>query len=67
MITMADKKNTIKLRVGEIPPYAQEDIGSGLVRIDSQVMQKLGIREGQAIEISCVFPSSDVLVTIIAL
>ncbi len=48
---MVDKKKVIKLRVGEIPPYAQEDIGSGLVRIDSQVMQKLGIREGQAIEI----------------
>ena len=48
---MSENKKSVKLRVGEIPPYAQEDIGSGFVRIDSKVMQKLGIREGQAVEI----------------
>ncbi len=41
----------VKLKVGEIPPNAQEDIGSGVVRIDSSVMEKLGIREGDAVVI----------------
>lgn len=41
----------IELRVGEIPPNAQEDIGSGIVRIDSSTLQKLGIREGDPLSI----------------
>ncbi|MDY6768722.1 MAG: hypothetical protein SVW02_01290, partial [Candidatus Nanohaloarchaea archaeon] len=41
----------MKLKVGEIPPNAQEDIGSGIVRIDSNVMEELGIREGDAVRI----------------
>ncbi|MDY6771153.1 MAG: CDC48 family AAA ATPase [Candidatus Nanohaloarchaea archaeon] len=43
--------NAVKLRVGEVPSTLQEDIGSGIVRIDSQVMEKLGIQEGDAIKI----------------
>ncbi|MFB6076606.1 MAG: AAA family ATPase, partial [Candidatus Nanohaloarchaea archaeon] len=41
----------INLKAGEIPPNAQEDIGSGIVRIDSNVMEKLEIREGDAVVI----------------
>ncbi|MCJ7429355.1 MAG: CDC48 family AAA ATPase [Candidatus Nanohaloarchaeota archaeon QJJ-5] len=43
--------NSVKLRVGEVPSTLQEDIGSGVVRIDSQVMQKLNIGEGDVIKI----------------
>lgn len=43
--------NAVKLRVGEIPPNAQKDIGTGVVRIDANVMQDLGIREGQVVTI----------------
>ncbi len=42
-----DKK--VKLRVGEVPPNAQQDIGRGIVRIDSKVMEELGIAEGDAV------------------
>ncbi|MCJ7478645.1 MAG: CDC48 family AAA ATPase [Candidatus Nanohaloarchaeota archaeon QJJ-7] len=42
---------SVKLKVGEIPPNAQEDIGSGIVRIDSNVMEELEIREGDAVRI----------------
>ncbi len=38
-----------KLKVAEIPPAAQEDIGSGTVRIDSNVMEEIGVREGDAV------------------
>ncbi len=50
---MADDNGsgTVKLKVGEIPPNAQEDIGSGIVRIDSSVMEKIGVREGDAVTI----------------
>jgi transitional endoplasmic reticulum ATPase len=44
-------EHTVKLRVGEVPSTLQEDIGSGIVRIDSQVMEKLGIREGDPVNI----------------
>ncbi len=40
---------TVKLRVGEVPPNAQQDIGRGIVRIDSKVMEELGIAEGDAV------------------
>ncbi len=46
-----DGGDSVKLKVGEIPPNAQEDIGSGIVRIDSNVMEELGIREGDAVRI----------------
>lgn len=44
--------NSVKLRVGEVPSTHQKDIGSGIVRIDSQVMQKLNIGEGDVIRIN---------------
>ncbi|MFB6245495.1 MAG: AAA family ATPase [Candidatus Nanohaloarchaea archaeon] len=47
---MAEDEN-VKLRVGEVPPNAQQDIGRGIVRIDSKVMEELGITEGDAVEI----------------
>ncbi|MFT4893202.1 MAG: transitional endoplasmic reticulum ATPase [Candidatus Nanohaloarchaea archaeon] len=42
---------SVKLRVGEVPPNAQQDIGKGIVRIDSKVMEELGVAEGEAVEI----------------
>ncbi len=39
---------TVKLRVGEVPPNAQQDIGRGIIRIDSKVMEELGVTEGDA-------------------
>ena len=45
---MADDED-VKLRVGEVPPNAQQDIGKGIVRIDSKIMEELGVREGEAI------------------
>ena len=41
----------VKLRVGEIPSTLQEDIGTGVVRIDSQVMNKLRVQEGDLVNI----------------
>ncbi len=41
----------VALRVGEIPANAQGDIGLGIVRIDYKIMQKLGIKEGDPVEI----------------
>jgi transitional endoplasmic reticulum ATPase len=46
---MTDEK--VKLRVGEVPPNAQQDVGKGIVRIDSKIMEEIGIREGDAVEI----------------
>ncbi len=40
-----------KLRVGEIPSALQEDIGTGIARIDSQVMKKIKVQEGDFIKI----------------
>ena len=40
---------SVKLRVGEVPPNAQQDIGKGIVRIDSKIMEELGVREGDAV------------------
>ncbi len=50
---MTDNKddNKVKLRVGEVPPNAQQDIGRGIVRIDSKVMEELNTREGDAVTI----------------
>jgi len=44
---MSEKE--IKLKVGELT--AREEAGRGIVRIDSKVMQELGIREGDIVEI----------------
>lgn len=41
----------ITLTVGEIPTYAQSDIGIGIIRINSNIMREIGVREGDAIEI----------------
>jgi transitional endoplasmic reticulum ATPase len=48
---MADDTKEVKLRVGEVPPNAQQDIGRGIVRIDSKIMEELGVREGEAVKI----------------
>jgi transitional endoplasmic reticulum ATPase len=45
---MTDDKS-VKLRVGEVPPNAQQDIGKGIVRIDSKIMEELDVREGEAV------------------
>jgi transitional endoplasmic reticulum ATPase len=45
------EEQPVKLRVGEVPPNAQQDIGRGIARIDSQVMEQLDVREGDAIKI----------------
>jgi transitional endoplasmic reticulum ATPase len=47
---MADpKENEIRLKVGEMT--AREEAGRGIIRIDSGIMNKLGIKEGDVIEI----------------
>ncbi|MEA2004560.1 MAG: CDC48 family AAA ATPase [archaeon] len=40
-----------QLRVGEMPSNAQRDIGMGIVRLDTQILHRLGIREGEVCEI----------------
>lgn len=47
---MAEEKE-LSLKVGEIPSSAQSDVGIGIVRFDTRLMQKLGIREGDVVEI----------------
>ncbi len=44
---MAEKE--VRLKVGELS--AREEAGRGIVRIDSKVMQELGIKEGDIVEI----------------
>ncbi|NOQ55241.1 MAG: CDC48 family AAA ATPase [Nanohaloarchaea archaeon] len=51
-----DKKDTkdvkgIEVRVGEMPSNAQRDIGMGIVRMDTQILHALGLREGDVCEI----------------
>ena len=49
---MTEENNeSVKLRVGEVPPNAQQDIGRGILRIDSKIMEELGVREGDAVTI----------------
>ncbi len=50
-MTDENKDDKIKLRVGEVPPNAQQDIGRGIIRIDSTVMEELGVTEGEAVTI----------------
>jgi len=44
-----DKNKDIRLKVGELT--AREEAGRGIVRIDSNTMSKLGIKEGDVLEI----------------
>ncbi len=46
-----NEEDRVNLRVGEVPPNAQQDIGKGIVRIDTQVMEELGIAEGSPVHI----------------
>jgi len=46
---MSEKKNEIVLKIGELTQ--REEFGRGIVRLDSGSMQKIGIREGDVIEI----------------
>jgi len=47
MIKKDDK--TVELKVGELTQ--REEFGRGIVRIDSKSMQKIGIKEGDVIEL----------------
>ncbi len=46
---MAEKENEIRLKVGELT--AREEAGRGIVRVDSGTMSKLGMKEGDVVEI----------------
>jgi len=50
MMFMPEGKNEIKLRVGELTERG--DFGRGIIRIDARNMKKLGIREGDVVEIT---------------
>ncbi|MEM5811935.1 MAG: AAA family ATPase [Candidatus Aenigmatarchaeota archaeon] len=43
------KEEEIKLKVGELS--SRDEFGLGIVRLDSSILQKLGIKEGEPIEI----------------
>jgi transitional endoplasmic reticulum ATPase len=44
-------EDNVRLRVGEVPPNAQQDVGKGIVRVDSKIMEELDIKEGDAIKL----------------
>ncbi|MEM5806136.1 MAG: AAA family ATPase, partial [Candidatus Aenigmatarchaeota archaeon] len=46
---MAETIHEVRLKVGELT--AREEAGRGIVRIDSNTMNKLGVKEGDVIEI----------------
>ncbi len=46
---MSEKEGEIRLKVGELT--AREEAGRGIARIDSKAMEKLGVKEGDIIEI----------------
>lgn len=46
---MAESKEEVRLKVGELT--AREEAGRGIVRLDSNTMNKLGIKEGDVVEI----------------
>ncbi len=46
---MAEQTNEVRLKVGELT--AREEAGRGIVRIDSNTMSKLQVKEGDVIEI----------------
>ncbi|MDP7080069.1 MAG: CDC48 family AAA ATPase [Candidatus Undinarchaeales archaeon] len=43
--------DAIELRVGEIPTTMQQDVGRGMVRLDSSTMSTLGISPGAVVEV----------------
>jgi len=49
MILKRNKEEETKLKVGELT--SREEYGKGIARLDSNVMKKLGVREGDVIEI----------------
>ena len=49
---VAKRLSECVLTVGEIPSFAQSEIGIGIGRIDYKYMSALGIREGDAIELN---------------
>jgi len=46
---VAEKNNSVTLKVGEL--INRDEIGRGIVRVDSKVMQSLGVREGDVVEL----------------
>ena len=46
-----EEDDSVRLRVGEVPPNAQQDVGKGIVRIDSKIMEELQVREGDAVSL----------------
>lgn len=44
-------ENKAKLKVGEVPSSLQSDIGSGIVRMDSKALEKLGLNQGDIVNI----------------
>ncbi|HLC39476.1 MAG TPA: CDC48 family AAA ATPase [archaeon] len=46
---MAETKEEVRLKVGELT--AREEAGRGIVRLDSNTMNKLGIKEGDVVEV----------------
>ncbi len=46
---MKDKENEVELKVGELTQ--REEFGRGILRIDSNSMQQIGIKEGEVVEI----------------
>jgi transitional endoplasmic reticulum ATPase len=46
---MKDEKNEVELKVGELTQ--REEFGRGIIRMDSNSMQKIGIKEGDVVEI----------------
>jgi transitional endoplasmic reticulum ATPase len=46
---MAEKKEPMTLKVGELTN--RDEIGRGIVRIDSKLMQKIGVREGDIVQV----------------
>lgn len=43
------EKNEVKAKVAEA--LSQSDVGKSIVRLDPKLMEKLGVREGDVIEI----------------
>ncbi len=44
-------RSEIELKVGEIPPTRQNDIGRGIIRIDTRAMRDLGIAPSDVVEL----------------
>ena len=43
------KENEVRLKVGELTE--RTDFGRGICRLDAKIMQKLGVKEGDVVEI----------------